>query len=433
MGAGRFWVHVVETFSQLYLRQATRAHCVTAACRLGMRGPRQGHSAQCTAAAGLRAPLGGSQPPLRSRPVHHPRGLLLQSPRTALLRAHHRPLRHVINPLLPARASADTRPSQRQPPIRPLKLAPPNRPSRSCCTRAPLDLDRVLDGLPLRPHLQFVSWAGLYAHHLLPVKPRAGMESAGGARPAGEPEPPPDAAEEQPAASVEPAAVKEEAQEGDEERPNGPPPPAVQRLQAGLGAVGSPVFLPLLPVSRSVPQMRGLRPCQRATAPARPPPAAHQPARPPQQVEPSPSTSMLGPLPVPLGGFQQPPGGARAPAPPYTAGAAEDGYFYPWAYPKNYIAPSRNRQVCETAARAPPATAQARARLALLRGCQRRLPLTPPPTHCCTCRPARGRRSAARRRTARRVCQPARGLSPACGTAGLLATFLRPLQQKLLP
>lgn len=64
MGAGRFWVHVVETFSQLYVRQATRAHCVTAACRLGTRGPRQGHSAQCTAAAGLRGLRWGGANPL---------------------------------------------------------------------------------------------------------------------------------------------------------------------------------------------------------------------------------------------------------------------------------------------------------------------------------------------------------------------------------
>lgn len=68
---------------------------------------------------------------------------------------------------------------------------------------------------------------------------------------------------------------------------------------------------------------------------------------PPQAVEPSPSTSLM-PYPVPLfhsagRGGGAPPDGAAAASEQEAAGQP---FAYPsWAYPRNYIAPSRNRQV----------------------------------------------------------------------------------------
>ncbi|KAI3438133.1 hypothetical protein D9Q98_000574 [Chlorella vulgaris] len=69
------------------------------------------------------------------------------------------------------------------------------------------------------------------------------------------------------------------------------------------------------------------------------------------QVEPSPSTSLM-PYPVPL--FQAPAGRLAA----GNGGGAEAGgdgdVAYPsWAYPRNYIAPSRNRQAAARATEAP--------------------------------------------------------------------------------
>jgi hypothetical protein len=140
-------------------------------------------------------------------------------------------------------------------------------------------------------------------------------------------------------AEIPPPVCKEEDGGGGEEQAEGEaagePAPQAPRFPAAAfrgpgahaGIFESPVLLPMLQVRRSNPAAPPQPICLNLGLPACL-----------QQVEPSPSTSMLAAYPMPL----IHPGGRL----PYYPGL-EEGLCnnFPWLYPKNYIAPSRNRQV----------------------------------------------------------------------------------------
>lgn len=147
----------------------------------------------------------------------------------------------------------------------------------------------------------------------------------------------------------EPSQSEQAAQDGsaDEDERNDPssakmpppPPPAATARGTHVvpyfsGPMESPVLLPLAPVSDD---------CSSAPAAALSRPIAHSRISAhvqTQQVEPSPSTSLMSyPLPLFAGGAA----GSRMPFyPAYDKNGAP--MFMPYAYPQNFIAPSRNRQ-----------------------------------------------------------------------------------------
>lgn len=145
---------------------------------------------------------------------------------------------------------------------------------------------------------------------------------------------------EEPQQQQEEQAMAPEAAPQQQQQPR-PPAPAFRAPGTFSGVLGSPVLLPMLPVSGGSPALWGLGNMQLVLGGSVPlrrrspsvPPLPHSLL---QQVEPSPSTSMLSSYPMPL--FHP---GTRLPHYP----SVDDGYFYPYAYPKNFIAPSRNRQV----------------------------------------------------------------------------------------